>query len=624
MNLHTAAVPGIVAESMNAELDAADPALVGNDELLAALMLGSSDCIKVLDLDGKLQFMSEGGKRVMEVDDFSVLKGCPWPDFWANEGNAAAKNAVEMAKNGKRAQFFGAANTAKGTPKYWDVQVLPVWGKNGRPSHLLSISKDITDTKVAEETAARLYQDVHDATAREAESMRRLLQNAPSFMCVLEGPEHVFKITNNAYMGLVGHRDLIGLKVRDALPELAGQGFYELLDDVYASGMAFVGRGLKIDVQRQRGAAIESAYLNFVYQPIYDDKGSVTGIFVEGSEITDLKQAEFALQAKELQLTLALDAAGMGVWESTLSGGSFIDLKEDARAAHLLASAPEGDPSYESFVSRVHEDDRPLLAEAVKHSIDPEGDGILDVEYRILARPGYPEHWLHARAAAVPEDGQTRFVGTVRDITHRKAAEAQQQLLAGELQHRIKNTFAMVSAIASQTLRGDAVAEQREMFSGRLLALGQAQELLLDTPKELGSMRETVMKALGPHRDEVDRFTINGHNVVLSPKQTLSLALAVHELATNATKYGALSTERGRVLIEWDSTGVDDYPLGGFLWQESDGPTVVEPIRKGFGSRVISRVFAADFGGEVVIRYAPTGLVCTFACRAPLLEEAAT
>src|SRR5262245_31895263 len=97
--------------SLFEELHAAGPGLVGNDDILRAVLAASGDCIKILDIDGRLQFMSEGGKRVMEVEDFLSLKGCPWPDFWAGEGNGEAKRAVEAAKQGSVARFRGAANT---------------------------------------------------------------------------------------------------------------------------------------------------------------------------------------------------------------------------------------------------------------------------------------------------------------------------------------------------------------------------------------------------------------------------------------------------------------------------------------------------------------------------------
>lgn len=131
-------------DALNDELRAADPALVGNDDVLRAVLSGCGDCIKILDLDGNLQFMSEGGKRVMEVEDFGALKGCPWPDFWAGQGNADAREAVADARRGEIGRFRGPADTAKGNPRYWDVQVSPILAPDGAVSHLLSISRDIT------------------------------------------------------------------------------------------------------------------------------------------------------------------------------------------------------------------------------------------------------------------------------------------------------------------------------------------------------------------------------------------------------------------------------------------------------------------------------------------------
>lgn len=134
----------LLVDALNRELSDAGPSLAGNDDLLRGVLAGCGDCIKVLDLDGRLQFMSEGGKRVMEVEDFSALKGCPWPDFWAGEGNAQAAAAVAAAREGRTSHFRNAANTAKGNPRYWDVQVSPIFGEDQKPAYLLSISRDIT------------------------------------------------------------------------------------------------------------------------------------------------------------------------------------------------------------------------------------------------------------------------------------------------------------------------------------------------------------------------------------------------------------------------------------------------------------------------------------------------
>ncbi len=120
---------------------------------LQSVLASSGDCIKVLDLDGRLVFMSEGGQRVMEVGDFNAIRGCPWTDFWQGQGNADAEAAVETAKAGGTGRFQGAANTMAGTPRYWDVQVTPILGADGRPEKLLSVARDVTE---ARETRQRL------------------------------------------------------------------------------------------------------------------------------------------------------------------------------------------------------------------------------------------------------------------------------------------------------------------------------------------------------------------------------------------------------------------------------------------------------------------------------------
>jgi two-component sensor histidine kinase len=134
-----------LVEALENELASASPLLVENADFLRSVLAGCGDCIKILDLDGRLQFMSEGGKRVMEVEDFSSLKGCPWPDFWEGQGNKDATAAINTAMEGGTAKFRGPANTAKGTPRFWDVQVSPILGEDGQPTHLLSISRDITE-----------------------------------------------------------------------------------------------------------------------------------------------------------------------------------------------------------------------------------------------------------------------------------------------------------------------------------------------------------------------------------------------------------------------------------------------------------------------------------------------
>ncbi|SEP25501.1 PAS domain S-box-containing protein [Methylobacterium sp. UNC300MFChir4.1] len=131
-----------------------------SESFMRGVLAASNDCIKVLDLDAKLAFMSEGGKRVMEVSDFNAIAGCPWPNFWEGEGNLAAKEAIAAAQAGVASGFQGYADTMKGNRRYWDVQVSPILGCDGRPERILSISRDVTDLKAAEEARAVLTQEL--------------------------------------------------------------------------------------------------------------------------------------------------------------------------------------------------------------------------------------------------------------------------------------------------------------------------------------------------------------------------------------------------------------------------------------------------------------------------------
>jgi signal transduction histidine kinase/PAS domain-containing protein len=130
----------------------------------------------------------------------------------------------------------------------------------------------------------------------ESERLHRLFEQAPGFMAVLRGPEHVFELVNNAYLRLAGHRDFIGQTVRQAIPEAEGQGFFELLDGVYATGTPYVGRGMSLKVQREPGAQPEERFCDFIYQPIIDADGSISGIFVEGSDVTEQHHAQQELE----------------------------------------------------------------------------------------------------------------------------------------------------------------------------------------------------------------------------------------------------------------------------------------------------------------------------------------
>jgi PAS domain S-box-containing protein len=319
------------------DLKRVEEALANSEEFTRRLLASSDDCIKVLDLEGQLRFMSEGGKRVMEVDDFGKIEGCRWVDFWNGPAGEEARRAVETAKSGGTGRFEGFCPTVAGTPKWWDVAVTAVVGRDGRPERLLSIS---------------------------------------------------------------------------------------------------------------------------------------------------------------------------------------------------------------------------------------------------------------------------------RDITERKRHEEQQALVTRELHHRVKNSLATVSAVVSSTARhAQTVNEYRLAVTERINALARTHTLLIENSYDGALLRDILLAELKPYdTDDETRVRLQGPEVRLPSEIAVAFGMAVHELTTNAAKYGAFSLPSGCVCVTWSSERVGPEQRLKVEWEERDGPPVVAPERQGFGSVLLQRALGRQLGGKVETTYAPEGL----------------
>jgi PAS domain S-box-containing protein len=213
--------------------------------------------------------------------------------------------------------------------------------------------------------------------------------------------------------------------------------------------------------------------------------------------------------------------------------------------------------------------------------------------------------------------GQRFFTGMMRDITERTEAEELQRLMLNELNHRVKNTLATVQSVVGQTLRSAVDLEQaRHSLTARLLALARGHDVLTRESWGGADLVDIVRSAVAA--GDQRRFHIEGPHARLAPKSVLALSMTLHELFTNAAKYGALSAEAGRVAITW--TRADDHLT--LVWRESGGPVVEAPRRRGFGTRMIEAL-ARDLNGEARLDFLAEGLVCTISSylRVPQLDE---
>jgi PAS domain S-box-containing protein len=329
------------------------------------------------------------------------------------------------------------------------------------------------------------------------------------------------------------------------------------------------------------------------------------------------RQAHKREQQMQRRLEIALSAADQGVWDYDLVTGEMV---YDTRAKQIYGLAADQPVTFETIRDATHPDDVPNTLAQLQRAIDPKVRDRSSYEYRIV-RPDGTICWALAHGEAVFEgtgdaERAVRYAGTIQDISERKAAERHQQIMIAELNHRVKNMLAIVQAVAHQTFRNVDCAGAAETFSGRLAALASAHTILTRESWEAAALREIASEVLQPHSGGGEaQVRLSGDDGVRVPPQTaVNLAMALHELATNAAKYGALSSPGGRVELSWTVTHSE--PVLHINWRESGGPAVKQPDREGFGTRMIRRVLASELGGTVKLEFKPGGLECSI--EAPL------
>ncbi|MEI1253007.1 PAS domain S-box protein [Rhizobium aouanii] len=251
-----------------------------------------------------------------------------------------------------------------------------------------------------------------------------------------------------------------------------------------------------------------------------------------------------------------------------------------------------------------------------------------DEEREILSRIRRGEHLEHLESIRVKKNGAPveisltvsplrnaagKIIGAskiARDITERRQEERRRQLLVNELNHRVKNTLATVQSLAGQTFRGERGSQSFKLFETRLVALARAHDLLTRESWEGADIHEILERSIHAiHPDSPNRIEISGPALRLRPKLALSLSMAFHELATNAVKYGALSTGAGRVVVHWDVKGTESDRSIRLLWTEYGGPPVKSPTRKGFGSRLLEQALARELGARAELSFPESGII---------------
>ena len=310
------------------------------------------------------------------------------------------------------------------------------------------------------------------------------------------------------------------------------------------------------------------------------------------------------LRKSEEARSLALASGHMGSWDWEVESDTW--LWDEGQGRIFGVEHEDFTPSLEKLRKFIHPDDLAIFTRAIE-SLGRDTPSF-DVELRILRLNG-DLRWCRLVTAA-QLDGRGKLVrlsGVTADITERKEAEAKQALLSREVDHRAKNALAVVQAIV-RLARRDDIQEFIQGVEGRINALAQTHELLSRSRWEGADVQRLVLEELAPYQGEKpQRVSAIGPPLMVSPENAQTVAIALHELATNAAKYGALSAPDGRVDASWSSFE-DRLTL---TWKESGGPPITPPTTKGFGTKIITASLSDPRRGKVVFDWRPEGLICT-------------
>ncbi len=465
---------------------------------------------------------------------------------------------------------------------YFDISYSPVRDENGTVCGVFCIVNETTDRVRADRALQASEERLRAVISQSAAGIGQGSLNGEIL--------HV----NKRFCEIVGYeeQELLGKNIRDItyaddMPEQT-----RLYQRLAQTGESF---DLEKRYVRKDGSLV---WVNNTVSPLRDDSGRIRQVAVVSIDISERKKGQEVERQLASIIASSNDAIlGIDLDMTITSWNASAERLYGYKAEEIIGQ------SVLTLVPADRIDEEPTLLSRVRA-----GSTVEPYETRRRHKDG---HLVDVLLSVSPiYDSAGRIIGASKiahDISAKKEADRLQAVLIGELHHRVKNVFATVMAIARQTLAKDAEASGAvTAFEARLSAMAHAHDLLAEGHWQSADLKAVVEQAIAPYPSE--RFDVSGDPVLLPQKVVASLSLALHELGTNAAKYGALSNATGRIAISWSfAKETGDLRL---VWREMDGPEVLPPTRKGFGSRLVERLLAAELNGKSTIAYDPSGVIC--------------
>lgn len=551
-----------------------EDALRESEEFNRSIVTASPDCIKVLDLDGNLLMMSEGGQRIMEVDDVSCILNTSLIDFYAEQFQPAARNAIKTAREGSTARFTAYCPTLKGTPKWWDIIVTPILDANGKPEKLSAVSRDITQRKLDEEKLRwnedrlMMGMDMADMVYWEYETEKDLFTFDDQFYA-LYGTSAEEE----------GGNMISGQEYIERFVDPSG---YEIMDKEFAKTFEADDPDFISTPQHWMIRADgERRFLQVRFKIMFDEMGNKIGTRGVNQDITELKIAEDKLKLNQDLLLMSMDMANLVKWEYDIKTDRFTF---DDHFYALYGTNAQEQGGYE--MTSVEYINLFVPAEE-KEFVEKESAKILEIDdHDIISTI---QHWI------VRGDGQRRFIslrvkpiydennkkignrGVTQDITELKKTEEKlrqlledKDMLIKEIHHRVKNNLMIISSLLNLQSNYLKDRESIEIFresQNRAKSMALIHERLYQSEdlKSIGFKEYITTLANDLYRNYVEdpgrvELQLDIQDLDVDIDHAIPLGLILNELITNSMKYGFPGDKEGKVFVKFSKEG-DEYVL---------------------------------------------------------------
>ncbi|HZU33889.1 MAG TPA: ATP-binding protein, partial [Candidatus Angelobacter sp.] len=431
---------------------------------------------------------------------------------------------------------------------YWTYSYSPVREPDGTICGTLVTCSETTGRVLAER-----------ALRTEQERLFNLFQQAPAFMAVLRGPEHIFQMANPPYLNLVGGRSVIGKSVAEAVPESIEQGYITILDRVYRTGEPFVAEGALFTMVRRSGEAPENRYLDFSYQPLRNADGSIDGIIVLGIDVTHRKEADEVLRKSEERLRLAQSAGQFTTWDWDLTTG---EIAWNANVAEVFGRPGHELSSFDAFMRHVPESGREELTAKLNHALERGHE--FSHEFRVVW-PDKSLHWIAANGKPYYATGPraVRMVGVSWNITARKRAD--EALVQAE---KLAAVGQLASSIAHEINNPLEAVTNLLYLSAQAAILPEVQQYIALAQQELNRVTNITTQTLRFHRQSTRASTTSLRDVMenvltLFQGRIINTGITVERRYKTEGKVFAYEGDLRQVIANLVSNAIDASQSGG-------------------------------------------------------------